>query len=98
MLKKRPTTANRVRNNVVQFGFSKKGSYPSKNPSTLDLEVSKMRPKNIKQEREKLYDDALRQKMTANLLKDENLRLKTRIHILESEVTKKERLVDELLL
>lgn len=36
--------------------------------------------------------------MTANLLKDENLRLKTRIHILESEVTKKERLVDELLL
>lgn len=57
-----------------------------------------MRPKNIKQEREKLYDDALRQKMTANLLKDENLRLKTRIHILESEVTKKERLVDELLL
>lgn len=57
-----------------------------------------MRPKNIKQEREKLYDDALRQKMTANLLKDENLKLKTRIHILESEVTKKERLVDELLL
>lgn len=38
-----------------------------------------MRPKNIKQERERLYDDALRQKMISNLLKDENVKLKTKI-------------------
>ena len=36
--------------------------------------------------------------MIANLLKDENIKLKTKIHILESEIFKKERLVDDLLL
>lgn len=97
-LKKRPTTANRLRNNV-QFGLSRKGpGYPSKNPSTLDLEVSRMRPRNIRQERERLYDDALRQKMISNLLKEENVKLKTKVHILEGELAKKERLVDDLLL
>ena len=45
-----------------------------------------------------MYDDALRQKMAANLLKDENTKLRTKIHILESEVAKKEKLVDDLLL
>ena len=100
MLKKRPITANRFprnNNNNPQM-FNKKLGFPNKNPSTLDLEVSRMRPKNIKQERERLYDDALRQKMIANLLKDENIKLKTKIHILESEIFKKERLVDDLLL
>lgn len=57
-----------------------------------------MRPRNIKQERERLYDDALRQKMISNLLKDENVKLKTKVHILESEITRKEKLVDDLLL
>ncbi len=68
MFKKRPTTANRLRNNAVPFGYANKRNlnqggavaYTSKNPSTLDLEVSRMRPRNIKQERERLYDDALR--------------------------------------
>ena len=45
-----------------------------------------------------MYDDALRQKMAANLLKDENTKLRTKIHILESELSKKEKLVDDLLL
>jgi hypothetical protein len=48
-MKKRPITANRVRNNMGVFGvISKKASFPPKNPSTLDLEVSRMRPRNIK--------------------------------------------------
>jgi hypothetical protein len=98
VVKKRPTTANRIRNNVGFGVVSKKAAYPSKNPSTLDLEVSRMRPRNIKQERERLYDDALRQKMISNLLRDDNVKLKTKVHILESELAKKERLVDDLLL
>lgn len=73
-------------------------SFPSKNPSTMDLEVLKMRPKNIRQERERLYDDVLRNKMTSNLLKDENLKLKTKVHMLENELSRKEKLVDDLLL
>ena len=44
MGKKRPTTANR-RNNM-QFGIIKK-SFGSKNPSTLDLEVSRLRPRIV---------------------------------------------------
>lgn len=50
MLKKRPITANRFpknNNNNPQM-FNKKLGFPNKNPSTLDLEVSRMRPKNIK--------------------------------------------------
>ena len=43
----------------MQFGNVKK-SFGSKNPSTLDLEVSRMRPRIIHQEREKLYDDAMK--------------------------------------
>jgi hypothetical protein len=57
-----------------------------------------MRPRVIHQEREKLYDDALKQKMTANYLKEDNLKLKTKIHILEGELSKKEKLVDDLLM
>jgi hypothetical protein len=36
--------------------------------------------------------------MAANLLKDENTKLRTKVHILESELQKKEKLVDDLLL
>ena len=93
--KKRPTTASR-RNNV-QFGVINKKQFGSKNPSTIDLEISRLRPRIIHQEREKLFDDAMKQKMQANYLKDENMKLKTKIQQLDSELTKKERLVDELL-
>lgn len=57
-----------------------------------------MRPRVIHLEREKLYDDAMKQKITANLLKDENMKLKTKIHILEGELNKKEKLIDDLLM
>lgn len=36
--------------------------------------------------------------MTANFLKDENTKLRTKTHILEAELAKKEKLVDDLLL
>ena len=45
--KKRPTTANRKNGNIpMAFGMQKK-SFPSKTPSSIDLEVSKLRPKHI---------------------------------------------------
>lgn len=64
----------------------------------MELDVSRMRPRIINQERERLYDDAMKQKITANFLKDENIKLKTRIHILEGDMTKKEKLIDDLLM
>ena len=75
-----------------------KKSFASKKPSTLDLEISRLRPRIVNQEREKLYEDAIKQKMTANFLKEENIKLKTKLHILEGELLKKEKLVDDLLL
>ena len=36
--------------------------------------------------------------MTANIFKDENIKLKTKVHILEGEMQKKERLIDDLLM
>lgn len=94
--KKRPTTASRKGNNGA-LGHPKK-SFPSKVPSQMDLEVSKLRPRIINQERERLYDDALKQKMAANFLKEENVRLKTKIHKMEAEMSQKEKLIDDLLL
>ena len=40
----------------------------------------------------------MKQKITANIFKDENVRLKTKVHILEQELNKKEKLVDDLLM
>lgn len=101
--RKRPTTANRGGNILKQLasGGGKQGGnklFSSKNPSTLDLEVSRMRPRVINQEREKLYDDVMKQKITANFLKEENIKLKTKLHIFEGELLKKERLIDDLLM
>ncbi len=59
--------------------------------------MQKLRPRIVAQEKERLYDDAIKQKMTANYLKDENTRLKTRIFFIESEMSKKEKLIDDLL-
>ena len=40
----------------------------------------------------------MKQKITANIFKDENVRSKTKVHILEQELNKKEKLVDDLLM
>lgn len=99
IIKKRPITANKRNLGGINYQFGpKKSIAQNKNPSSLDLEISRMRPKIINLERERLYDDNLRQKITSNFLKDENVKLKTKIQILESDLTKKEKLIDELLL
>ena len=55
----------------------------AKAASHIDLEVNKLRPRVIQQERERLYDDVMRQRMTTNQLKDETIRLKTKLHMVE---------------
>lgn len=63
----------------------------------FDQDANRLRPRVVNQEREQLYEDNLKQKLTANHLKDENLRLKTRIQMLEGELLKKDKLVGELI-
>ena len=76
----------------------------------IENDVIKLRPKNVTQERERLYDDVVRQRMetnnlkdvmkqrmTTNLLKDENTKLRTRLQITESEINRKDKIIDELI-
>lgn len=46
-------------------------------------EVSRMRPKTISVEKEKLYEDSLKLKKLANELKGENMKLKAKVANLE---------------
>ena len=64
--------------------------------ASIDQEVIKLRPRVVKQDREKLYDDVMKQRIATNFLQDENTKLRTRIYILENELTKKEKTIDEL--
>lgn len=45
----------------------------------MELEVNRLRPRYFMQDRERLFDDAMKQKITANFLKDENVRFKTKV-------------------
>lgn len=66
----------------------------------LNSDLNRLRggpTKNFILDRERLFDDAIKQKIAANFLKDENLKLKTKVHILEGEMQKKERFIDELI-
>ena len=104
--KRRPGTANRK----AQLNFGKKLGYQpvqqntgnpnapmsAKAASLIDLEISRLRPKNVQQERERLYDDVMKQRMTTNNLNQENIKLKTRIHMIEAELQRKDRVIDDL--
>ena len=66
-------------------------------PSTVEIDVSRMKPRFTNHDRERIIEEAMKQKISTNLLRDENTKLRTKIHILESELSKKEKFVDELL-
>ena len=59
------------------------------NPST---------PNFNKKEVETLYDEAIKMKQLANKHKDENIKLKTKIKILENDNNRKEKLLEDILL
>lgn len=63
----------------------------------MEAEVQKLRPRVVLQERERLYDDVMKQRMATNNLRDENTKLRTRLHMTENELTRKDKMIDELL-
>ena len=65
--------------------------------SQIDLEISKLRPRVIHQERERLYEDVMKQRMTTNNLKDENTRLRTKLQCVEVELQRKDKVIDDLI-
>ena len=50
------------------------------------------------QERERLYDDVMKSRMTTNMLKEENTKLKTRLYFIENELAKKDKTIDDLVI
>lgn len=60
-------------------------------------DIVKLRPRVVLQERERLYDDILAQRIESNALRDDNTKLRTRIQIMEAELNRKDRTIDELI-
>ena len=52
-------------------------------------------PKQIPQDKEKLYEEVLILKNTVTSLKDENLKLKTKVQVLEKDAVKYEKLIED---
>ena len=55
----------------------------------------RLRPRNIQQDKERLYGETLQLKQMVNGLREENLRLKTKVSNLEKEAAKFERMIQE---
>jgi hypothetical protein len=60
--------------------------------------VIKLRPRVVPQERERLYDDVIKQRIFNNTLRDENIKLRTRLFMTENELSRKDKMIDDLLL
>ena len=63
-------------------------------PDLTTHDFARILPKKIHQDKERLYSEALQLKQTVNDLVEENMRLKTKISILEKEKDKMNRYID----
>lgn len=61
------------------------------------IDIKRMKPNKITEEKEKLYEQAIRFKMQMNSFKDENVRLRTRLKFLEKDSSKKEGIIEDLM-
>ena len=60
------------------------------------IDIKRMKPKRITQEKEKLYEQSLKFKIQMNNFKEENTRLRTRLRFLEKEQNEKEGIIEDL--
>lgn len=66
------------------------------NTESSNIEINKLRPKKVKEEKEQLYEEALKLKIQTNGYKDQNKLLKTQLKIVERKLAEKEEIVNEL--
>ena len=59
-------------------------------------EIVKLRPRVVLQERERLFEDIMKSKIESNFLREENVRLKTRLAMVETELVRKDKFIDEI--
>ena len=50
----------------------------------------------LAREKEQLYDEAIKMKMLNNQMKEDNVKLKTKVKILENELSRKEKTIEDL--
>jgi len=58
-------------------------------------DFARIKPKNIPQDKERLYEETLHLKQTVNGLEEDNLKLRTKVVNLEKEATKFERMIQD---
>ena len=63
-------------------------------PNAVKVKVKAPNRNNLK-EKEQLYEDAIKLKIQVNAYREENVRLKTKIKILENDMSKQERAMEE---
>ena len=71
---------------MTPTGTTTSSALPNKNLTAIDLEANKLRPKVVNQEREILYENVIKQKLHNNVIREENIKLKTRVAVLEAEM------------
>jgi hypothetical protein len=64
---------------------------------TKTNEVKRLKPKRVRLEKEKLYEELQEHKIQLNIYKDENTRLKTQLKQLQKEQLSNEALAEELI-
>ena len=77
-------------NSVMSSGFPP--------PLTNSGKQSKAKAPNrlLAREKEQLYDEAIKMKMLNNQMKEDNVKLKTKVKILENELSRKEKTIEDL--
>ena len=75
-----------------QFPVSKSGALlKAKRPTIPDAAtLSRLKPKHIALDKERLYEEALALKMEANYFREENVKLRTKLQQLEREIDKRD--------
>jgi hypothetical protein len=69
----------------------------SKLPTEVSyMDIKRMKPRKIAQEKEKLYEQVIKFKMLMNNYKNENLKLRTQLKFLEKEQNEKEGIIENL--
>lgn len=87
-LRKPPRPSSATRN---QENLNRVPSHYEPDPAVL----ARLKPRSITLEKERLYEDALSLKMEMNWVKEENLKLRTKIQQMEKERLRREEVVEE---
>ena len=82
----RPSSATRGQDNLNRVP-----SHYEPDPAVL----ARLKPRSITLEKERLYEDALTLKMQLNLVKEENIKLRTRIQQMDKERLRREELFED---